>query len=795
MIRRPEMLDFMIDDPLGEAVQQNSLKMHDVVLFLWRRWLLIAIIFVGVVALNIALLLQIQPRYTATAEMTLVDPLQQSTPIADLLTGVPLSRQMVEQEMTTMRSKAFMIEVAKRLQVDADSPMLSAGGPPPLPTRILGSVKSSIAKLLTPVPQVPEASLAPSEPGDPSLAGEQPIPDNATGLETDPAIDPDADPDAMAEAMPNAGLEGLEGLAGDAAKYGPAADLLAGRLTISQLGNGYSIGLSAEAGSPEDAARIANIAAVEYTQFSLSIRSAAIEEQVQLLSGRVDELGRDLEEAETAVVEFQSRLSGAHLGNTDRLAEQIDSVGRSVLVAQTDVAKIESQRREIADLVERKGAVAAAAAIESPLLSDLREQLSQQRIERSRVLQQFGEGAYQVAGLDAVIARIEDEVAIEVARVSEELDTRLNIAQNVVASVETQLSTLEETMQQRSRSMVELAKLRRIADANRIAYEEFLKVATESAQIKALQQPSVRLLSYAEVPTSPSSPRTLLRTALAGVSGLLIGLGVAVLLELSNNNIKTSGELRRVTGLPVIGSVPKLRKSRAQRLFARPDARVEDLPKAERALVEEGRKIALFLSTVVVDGGTILFTSAVPREGKDTVAMLVARSLAARDHSVILVDAAHDRGARGALTSERIGPVEKADQPEVANAVVTRSAAGFDVMSIAAAAKTDLARLPDKWTADLVRNLSDRYDYVLVETAPVLSLGNVTSFLRHADALVVAFQWNATARQAVQACLLRLRDISAKNVYVVMTQVVRRKERKYEYRGFGKTVTPWWGRV
>lgn len=123
----------MIEEPLDTAPRAGGIKFSDAVMFLWRRWKLIALVFLAVVALNLILLLQTQPRYTATSEMTLIDPRQQSSPIADLLTGVPLSRQVVEQEITTIRSKAFMIEVVKRLGVDETSPLLQGSGPPPLP--------------------------------------------------------------------------------------------------------------------------------------------------------------------------------------------------------------------------------------------------------------------------------------------------------------------------------------------------------------------------------------------------------------------------------------------------------------------------------------------------------------------------------------------------------------------------------------------------------------------------------------------------------------------------------------
>lgn len=747
----------MVDDPLDATPRTGAVKLSDIYLFFWRRWLLVGLIFLAVVVGNGVLLMQIQPRYTATAEVTLVDPRQNSTPIADLLTGVPLSRQVVEQEIATMRSKAFMIEVVKRLGVDETSPMLATDGPPPLPSRVLGSVKQFVAGVIRPKP----AETA-SKPSTASV----PVPQTAA----------DSEPTAQI-------------LAGDMLKYGPAADRLAALLQIEQSGNGYGIRLSAEAADPLFAAAIANAVAAEYPRFSLGLRSQAIEEQVQLLSGRVEDLGHNLEVAETAVVDFQTRVAGVNQDNADRLNRQIENLGRTLVEARTEIVTIDAQRRQVLDLVAANGPAAASQVLESPILNGLRQQLSNRRIERSRAAGQFGVDAPQVAALDAVIARVEEEAALETNRIVAEYETRASIASAVVASIEEKLTALEQLVNTRSRDMVELAKLRRIADANRIAYEEFLKVATESAQIKALQQPSVRLLSFAEVPQTPSAPRSLLRLAIAGAAGLAIGLGVALLLELTSNSIKTARGLRQATGLPVIGSLSYLRKRREAKLLTRLESGSSaKLPAAERTLIDEGRKLALFLSAAA-DRGTLVFTSALPGEGKTLTAALVAHALAARGHSVILVDAAQHESKTNHVASAADADTEGA--APVSGGVV-RTSAGYWFLSVAQTARTGLDCLSDRWIDTAMTSLTDKYDYVLINTTPVLSLGNVSSFLRHADALVVASRWNATAQQTVETCIERLRDLRAQNVYVVMTGVKRRAERKYEYPGFMKTVKPWW---
>ncbi|KJZ18496.1 hypothetical protein TW80_13750 [Loktanella sp. S4079] len=747
----------MVDDPLDATPRDYAFGVTDVVLFLKRRWLLIAGIAAIIVVLVGAMLTTMQPRYTATAELTLIDQRQQSTPIADLVTGVPLSRQLVQQEIITMQSKAFMIEVVKRLEAESGTLVIEPPAPPIWPVRMLRGAKRFVAGLIMPAPaQVPVAE-APSQTVGETAEGDTPV----EGQSNDPTQE-----------------AAFVVLAADLERYGETAEQLSRMIRVAQLGNSYVIGVSAQSTDPALAARIANAAAAEYTRFSLNIRGDAIEEQVLLLRDRVDDLGRNLEKAETDVVDFQQQVMGVDNISADRLASQITDLSRRLIDARADVVRADAQYSKVLEIVSDRGAVTAADVLSSPILGNVREELSQLRIDRSRAVELFGPESSQVRAIDAVINRISEETKIETARIVSEYETELNIAETIAEGINNDLLDLEGLMLTRSRNAVELSKLRRIADANRIAYEEFLTIATESAQYRALQQSTVRLLSYAEVPEFPSAPRSLLLLAASGVASLLFGLGVAILIEAVNNNIKTERQLRQVTGLPVIGSFSKISTGGLRRL--RDNLRIGNKSKMgndELTVISEGHAVSSFLLNVMdKDKGTIVVTSAVAGEGASTVALLFADALASQEESVLLIDAKNS----------------SATQPEQAPSAdwdpiqIIRTEAGVPTLTLSSAAQTDPRLMSERRKQELMQTITAKYDYVVVDAPPVLSSAIALRFVRDADAIVVTSRWNATARQTVEACVQKLRDLAADNMFAVMTQVKRSAERNYEYAGFSK---------
>jgi succinoglycan biosynthesis transport protein ExoP len=263
-----------------------------------------------------------------------------------------------------------------------------------------------------------------------------------------------------------------------------------------------------------------------------------------------------------------------------------------------------------------------------------------------------------------------------------------------------------------------------------------------------LRNGSVQIAQAAAVPTSPSSPKTTRNTVLGGILGLLLGLGIAFLLERFDRRIREPTDLETVYGLPLLGVVPESAAlSRSGR----------GAPEAGAALLsgeaEAFHLIRAHMRYFNVDRElrTLMVVSAAPGDGKTTIARHLAAAAAKMGSRVLLLEADLRRptlaqqlgisSGRG-LSDVLIGAVllsEATQTLDLDSPSRDRSKAHtFDVLVAGAALPPNPAELIESHAMEaLLDQAKARYDLIVIDTPPLTAVSDAFPLLKKVDGVVI----------------------------------------------------------
>lgn len=270
---------------------------------------------------------------------------------------------------------------------------------------------------------------------------------------------------------------------------------------------------------------------------------------------------------------------------------------------------------------------------------------------------------------------------------------------------------------------------------------------------------------------SPISPKTERNTALGLVIGLLAGLAVVFGRDRYNNKVRNEEELAEVTDAPVLAAVPSDELLKKQGLI--------NFGSGATLAAEAYRKLRTNLSFTSVDNPSrrIVVTSALAAEGKTTTAMNLAAALAETGKRVVLVDADlrrpqvyHRTGGMGdiGLTNYLKGDGSMADllQPS--------EVSGLQILASGPQPPNPAELLGSKKAGQGIENLSAMFDYVIIDSPPLLPVTDAAVLAQWADGVVLVARANQSRIPDVAACIEQLEAVQAKLIGVVLTDVPTR---------------------
>jgi len=698
---------------------------------LWHgKLLIIATTLVALIA-TFALLNVITPQYTASSKV-MIDPRRNQLFASREVVGqLPSQVVTVMSEVEIIRSRNLTIRVADALDLWNDplfNPMLR-----PQPTGWVADLRAGIASAKT------------------------------TLQKTLPFLGTPTVPVPMTDELARQSV--IRGLLG--------------RLTVSPVQQSLVMQISYTSPSPELSRRIADEYANQYVLDQLENKFEAARQAAGWLASRLESLRNAVETSARAVALYRTQNNLMSDAAIQPAQQQLTELNSQLIVVQAKRAELEARIARIRSAVNSTDpATAVELIVDSPLIQRIKEQETQLAREISDLSTRYREQHPRMVKARAELEELRRKLVAEVSRLADSQRSELEINNSREAKLKEQIQKIEATIHVQGQAGIRLNELERELASNRLIYETFLQRAKETSEQEQAQRPEARIISNADTPSGPSSPKRMLFLAADGFIGVVFGAILVLLIDALRNTFVNRDQLEHLTGVPVLSTTPKIGRggNLSEYLIKKPgSAFAENMRSAWVALKHSGRQ-----ETPRV----VAITSSLPGEGKSVTALSLARTIALLGNSVAIVDCDLRRSTlsvkAGLKPTRHIGEI-LTGQATIDDVRIADQVQGLDIYPGVNLPSPPVELFSSQAMHDFIATLRQRYDLVLMDCPPVLPVSDTHLLARLADATVLLVQWNRVPKDAVRSAVRMLDEVGAKIAGTILTQVHVRRQARYGY--------------
>ena len=576
-------------------------------------------------------------------------------------------------------------------------------------------------------------------------------------------------------------------------------------LAVSQVKNSRLVEVSFESRDAQLSTSIVNDLVRLYLDDAHRSKYDSTLKAAESLAPELKDLKNSVDQSNQALSDFQTTHEGAQLAGTlpqtgdataDSMGQAISSNPVGVRVAQLNQQLTQSigdrlQQESNIRLIQENHYDVLPQMKDSPLIQELTQKRVDSRAQLAQALAVYGSNNPQVRRLQQQTDELNTQLNAERGRIVEQIRGAYKSAKVREDLLRKSLHDLKGQLNSSNADAVRFDLLRREAQAQSNLYIATSARIKELAVSGSLAANNIRVLGDARVPFKPSGPHRFLILGAGLLLGMIGGVVLAFVSEGMDDKISTLADVERISGMSPLGLLPASEKrwrgalSNGNRMLGRSRINgrsvpvlqfLKEKPNSPEAEAIRSLETAIRVSAQLKENPvkTLLITSGFPGEGKTTVATNLAAALS-RHYKTCLIDAdlRHPVITSTYGLKREIGLQDALMKPELVDELNTTpvEVPSLTVLGSGGAIPDAIDKMTSDSMAKLLERLKMRFDYIVIDSPPVIPFAESRWLSALADGIVVVARASTTTRRALGWTMNILGDVQPQVLGVVLNGV------------------------
>lgn len=567
---------------------------------------------------------------------------------------------------------------------------------------------------------------------------------------------------------------------------------LIGRIEVNPVKNSQLVKVSFISHNPELSMNVANAIAQTFITFDLESRVEASKDAKIFLEQQIEIMERKVEESEKRLNEYASQKEIIFDKNRQNLlAQKLSDISSALNSISNERMQKEALYREVKESDGNNPVI-----LNNSLILGLKRELSSLEAEYSNLSKVYTPDYPKMKSLNSQIEAIRDKIEQEMSRIVSSIESDYNAALKKEDNLTKAFNVQKRKVLSFQDSIAQFEVLKREVEVNKELHNNLLQRLNEVGVSASSRATNIQILDKATYPKAPYKPNVPFNILLSIVFGLAGGIGLIFLAEYFDNSIKDTEDIEKKINLPILGMIPvhgdngnlKNLAAKHPRMISHP--RESGAPKLPMVIEhdkinpisEAFRSIGAFilLSSSSKPPKTILVTGPEEKVGKTTICINIAKSLLEALGNGIIIDADLRRPKLHHVfkkTDNSVGlstflsgniEFEGIDKNVLIKPTYIK---GLNIITSGPVPPNPSELLGSLRMQDLVNVLQSSYDFIIIDSPPVMGLPDALYLSKIVDGTVIVVRAGGTPKKALIETKNVFKNINAKILGVILNGV------------------------